>query len=61
MFDERFWSTVQTPVRGADGEVAFVAQNAIDVSDLYSFDRHLVKPVNTAELTALPLAHAGRE
>ncbi len=39
VFDERFWSTVHTPIRGADGEVAFVAQNAIDVSDLYSFDR----------------------
>ncbi|MDB5932695.1 MAG: hypothetical protein JWQ01_39 [Massilia sp.] len=38
VFDERFWSTVHTPIRGADGEVAFVAQNAIDVSDLYSFD-----------------------
>jgi PAS domain S-box-containing protein len=39
VFDERFWSTVHTPVRGADGAVAFVAQNAIDVTDLYSFDR----------------------
>jgi PAS domain S-box-containing protein len=39
VFEERFWSTVHTPIRGADGEVAFVAQNAIDVSDLYSFDR----------------------
>ena len=46
VFDERFWSTVHTPVRGADSEVAFVAQNAIDVSDLYSFDRH----TNTASL-----------
>lgn len=39
VFEERFWSTVHTPVRGADGEVAFVAQNAVDVSDLCSFDR----------------------
>ena len=39
VFDERFWSTVHTPVRGADGEVAFVAQNAIDVTDLYNYDR----------------------
>jgi PAS domain S-box-containing protein len=39
VFEERFWSTVHTPIRGADGEVAFVAQNAIDVTDLYSFDR----------------------
>ncbi|MBC7514415.1 MAG: PAS domain-containing protein [Herminiimonas sp.] len=39
VFEERFWSTVHTPVRGADGAVAFVAQNAIDVTDLYTFDR----------------------
>jgi PAS domain S-box-containing protein len=39
VFDERFWSTVHTPVRGPDGAVAFVAQNAIDVTELYSFDR----------------------
>ncbi|WP_426102548.1 PAS domain-containing protein [Massilia sp. TSP1-1-2] len=39
VFDERFWSTVHTPVKGADGKVAFVAQNAIDVTDLYRFDR----------------------
>jgi PAS domain S-box-containing protein len=39
VFEERFWSTDHTPVRGADGAVAFVAQNAIDVTDLYSFDR----------------------
>ncbi|WP_166894108.1 ATP-binding protein [Massilia sp. CCM 8734] len=38
-FEERFWSTVHTPVNGADGEVAFVAQNAIDVTELYRFDR----------------------
>ena len=40
VFDERFWSTVHTPVRGADGKVACVIQNAIDVTDLYSFDKH---------------------
>ena len=39
VFDERFWSTVHTPVKGADGKVAFVAQNAIDVTDLYRFNR----------------------
>jgi hypothetical protein len=39
VFKEIYWSTVHTPVMGADGEVAFVAQNAIDVTDLYSFDK----------------------
>ena len=39
VFEERYWSAVHTPVQGADGAVAFVAQNAIDVTDLYSFDR----------------------
>lgn len=35
VFEERFWSTVHTPVLDAQGEVACVAQNAIDVTDLY--------------------------
>lgn len=39
VFREIYWSTVHTPVLGADGEVAFVAQNAIDVTDLYNFDK----------------------
>jgi PAS domain S-box-containing protein len=57
VFDERFWSTVHTPVRGADGEVAFVAQNAIDVSDLYSFDRH----TQTASLGPAPTSGSRAE
>lgn len=40
VFREIYWSAVHTPVMGADGEVAFVAQNAIDVTDLYSFDKN---------------------
>jgi PAS domain-containing protein len=39
VFEERFWSTVHTPGVDADGKVAFVFQNAIDVTDLYRFDR----------------------
>ncbi|HEY0060614.1 MAG TPA: PAS domain-containing protein [Telluria sp.] len=39
VFDERFWSTVHTPVAGPDGTVAFVMQNSIEVTDLYRFDR----------------------
>jgi signal transduction histidine kinase/PAS domain-containing protein/ActR/RegA family two-component response regulator len=39
LFREVYWSTVHTPVLNADGEVAFVAQNAIDVSDLYKVDK----------------------
>jgi PAS domain S-box-containing protein len=38
-FMERFWSTVHTPIPGGDGATAFVAQNAIDVTELYRFDR----------------------
>ena len=40
VFQEIYWSAVHTPVMGADGEVAFVAQNAIDVTDLYKFDKN---------------------
>lgn len=39
VFREIYWSTVHTPVLGADGEVVFVAQNAIDVTDLYQVDK----------------------
>ena len=44
VFDERFWSTMHTPVRGADGQVGFVFQNAIEVTDLYSFKRESSMP-----------------
>ena len=40
VFQEIYWSAVHTPVMDADGEVAFVAQNAIDVTDLYKFDKN---------------------
>jgi PAS domain S-box-containing protein len=34
-FEARYWSAVHTPVFGPDGEVAFVIQNALDVTHLY--------------------------
>jgi PAS domain S-box-containing protein len=37
-FEERYWSAIHTPVFDASGEVIFVAQNAIDVTELYRFD-----------------------
>jgi PAS domain S-box-containing protein len=41
VFQEIYWSTVHTPVMDAAGEVAFVAQNAIDVTELYRFDKNV--------------------
>ncbi|HZH43707.1 MAG TPA: PAS domain-containing protein [Lysobacter sp.] len=38
VFDERYWSAVHTPVLDEHGNVLFVCQNAIDVTDLYRFD-----------------------
>lgn len=38
VFEERFWSAIHTPVFDKHGNVAFVAQNAIDVTGLYRFD-----------------------
>lgn len=38
VFEERYWSAVHTPVFDETGKVAFVSQNAIDVTDLYRFD-----------------------
>ena len=37
-FDERYWSAIHTPVLDDAGEVIYVAQNAVDVTDLYRFD-----------------------
>jgi PAS domain S-box-containing protein len=37
-FEERYWSTVHTPVLGDDGKPLFVVQNPVDVTDLYRFD-----------------------
>ena len=53
VFEERFWSTVHTPVRGEDGKVACVIQNAIDVTDLYSFDKqsHLASVEDAPKLS----------
>ena len=39
IFEERYWSTVHTPVLGEDGSPLFVVQNAIEVSELYRFDK----------------------
>ena len=39
VFREIFWSAIHTPVFDAAGEVAFVAQNAIDVTDFYHSDK----------------------
>ncbi|MGZ5818696.1 MAG: ATP-binding protein [Burkholderiaceae bacterium] len=38
IFDQRYWSTVNSPVLNESGEVAFITQNVIDVTDLYSFE-----------------------
>jgi PAS domain S-box-containing protein len=51
-FEERYWSTVHSPIRDADGKVALVIQNAIDVSDLYQLNRQ----TNQASLNLTPEA-----
>ncbi|ATQ77582.1 hypothetical protein CR152_26075 [Massilia violaceinigra] len=38
-FETRLWSAVHTPVIDTHGEVVFIAQTAIDVTDLYRFDK----------------------
>jgi PAS domain S-box-containing protein len=50
-FREIYWSTVHTPVLNAAGEVAFVAQNAIDVTELYNFDKTSQAPQLKGTLT----------
>jgi len=39
-FEERYWSTVHTPVLGDDGEPILLLQNPVDVTELYQFDEH---------------------
>jgi PAS domain S-box-containing protein len=48
-FDERYWSTVHTPVLDDDGKPLFVVQNPVDVTDLYRFDQQ--SKVATLQLT----------
>jgi PAS domain S-box-containing protein len=37
-YEERYWSTVHTPVLGEDGQPILVFQNPVDVTELYRFD-----------------------
>ncbi|MEO7494428.1 MAG: ATP-binding protein [Massilia sp.] len=44
-FEERFWSTVHTPVRDNAGAVTLIIQNAIDVTEMYRLNRETKRPV----------------
>lgn len=52
-FEERYWSTVHTPVLDDDGKPLFVVQSPIDVTDLYRFDQQ-------SQIATLQLTLAGR-
>lgn len=39
VYEERYWSIIHTPVLDAQGEVAFLFQNAIDVTELVRLER----------------------
>jgi PAS domain S-box-containing protein len=56
-FQERYWSTVHTPVLGRDGKPVLVFQNPMDVTELYRFDAQ--SRVATLQLT--PPAGANAE
>lgn len=47
-FEERYWSTVHTPVMNSDGVPILVVQNPVDVTELYRFDER--SEVATLEL-----------
>jgi PAS domain S-box-containing protein len=57
VFEERYWSTVHTPVLGEDGVPFMVFQNAIDVTELYRFDEQ--SRVATLQLSAPGADNAG--
>jgi PAS domain S-box-containing protein len=48
-FEERYWSTVHTPVLDDEGRPLLVVQNPVDVTDLYRFDEQ--SKVATLQLT----------
>ncbi len=54
-FDEKFWSTVHTPIKDAAGKVVCVVQNAIEVTHLYRFDRQSSVVALGAEVNAFPV------
>lgn len=54
VFDERYWSVLYTPVFDETGKVAFVSQNAIDVTDLYRFDESTRKYYLKQDANAVP-------
>jgi len=53
-FEERYWSAMHSPVFDAAGELIFVAQNAIDVTDLYRFDTSTRKYYRKQDANAVP-------
>lgn len=53
-FEERYWSTVHTPVLGEDGNPIMIVQNPVDVTELYRFDEQ--SQVASLQLT-LPSNH----
>ena len=55
-FEERYWSTVHTPVLGEDGTPIMVVQNPVDVTELYRFDEQ--SQVATLQLTPPSANHA---
>ncbi|WP_177207730.1 hybrid sensor histidine kinase/response regulator [Massilia yuzhufengensis] len=61
VFEARYWSAIHTPVFDAAGQVAYVAQNAIDVTDLYRFDDATRKYYLKQDANAVPdIPHMNR-
>ena len=54
VFDHRIWSAVHTPVMDAAGDVQFVAQTAINVTDLYRFDASTKRYILNPTVTTVP-------
>jgi PAS domain S-box-containing protein len=48
-YEERYWSTVHTPVLGEDGKPILLFQNPVDVTELYRYDQQ--SEVATLQLT----------
>ncbi|MFN3523711.1 MAG: sensor histidine kinase [Phenylobacterium sp.] len=49
-FEMRYWSAVHTPILGADGAVAFIVQNTVDVTEMHRLKQIAYGSANEARL-----------
>lgn len=46
-FEKRYWTAIHTPLKGADGSVAYILQNTVDVTDMVALQEAASLPFRT--------------